>query len=547
MVAASAPSEGLRKITAVGLLTAIAVSLFISALLRDWSVWNSENVVGLSPDVLAYRARGLLHQFGYTDSPADVAFGFAYEPQLIQHANRLGADPRQVLGGRPPGLIFWYRESPDPLMPAFRRRGVRAHGGSRPDDFMSSITREDPPLSARGMTLVTLDPQGRLVGFEGIPRAHRAHSGRAAETWKATFDVAGIDAHRFQQVSPEWTPLVPFDERTAWVGSFEERPDVPVRIELATVGGTLTSMVVTGEWTREPFSQNAPLGLEIAMMGLISTGYVLAWRNLRHGRSDTRGAARLALAGFILKMAGFFLLGHHVGGTDEFRLFWRAVMEALFVSCNFGAFYLAIEPAVRRRRPRILTGWVRALHGGIDDPLVAKQALIGLMLGLAGSALAAAVGLFSPALSMQVSLDAALNLYHATGMLIGQFGNGIATGLGMCCLVVLLGTLMRSDAFAAAVGILLFGVLYAAELGTISILGLLGGGCLATMLVLATLQAGLVAGVLCAAAFGIVLTIPLTLDRSVWFSGVSQFSMLLILGFGAYWAYTASRAPHATL
>jgi hypothetical protein len=143
---------------------------------------------------------------------------------------------------------------------------------------------------------------------------------------------------------------------------------------------------------------------------------------------------------------------------------------------------------------------------------------------------------------MQVSLDAALSLYHGAGVLIGQFGTALASSLGMCCLLVVAGKLTRSQTAGAAIGVMLYAALYAAERGTVSPIALVGGFFVSVALVVAILRVGLVAGAMSAFASGVVLTIPLTLDRSQWFSGVSYFAMMLIMVMAAAWAYSAARS-----
>jgi hypothetical protein len=45
--------------------------------------------------------------------------------------------------------------------------------------------------------------------------------------------------------------------------------------------------------------------------------------------------------------------------------------------------YMAFEPYVRRRWPQLLIGWSRVLTGGLKDPLVGRDLLVGCLFGVA--------------------------------------------------------------------------------------------------------------------------------------------------------------------
>ena len=55
---------------------------------------------------------------------------------------------------------------------------------------------------------------------------------------------------------------------------------------------------------------------------------------------------------------------------------WTLLLAALL-----SLLYLALEPEIRRRRPRAAVAWARLLRGGIRDPLVGRELLFGIASG----------------------------------------------------------------------------------------------------------------------------------------------------------------------
>jgi serine/threonine-protein kinase len=119
----------------------------------------------------------------------------------------------------------------------------------------------------------------------------------------------------------------------------------------------------------------AATGLVLALV--VGAG-IAARRNLRAGRGDRRGAARLAWFAFALSMAGWLGGGRHYGrADDEVGRLFEACADALFQGGLLWMLYIAIEPAIRRHWPDGLIGWTRAVAGRWRDPLVGRDILFG--------------------------------------------------------------------------------------------------------------------------------------------------------------------------
>jgi len=169
-----------------------------------------------------------------------------------------------------------------------------------------------------------------------------------------------------------------------------------MRIEAAAFRGKPVSFELIGPWT-EPARMRIPRLLSgehaasvivlVIFIALLAGGALLAWRNLRLGRGDRKGAFRLALFIFVLVVGTWLLVNHHVAAMAELGSFVQMLCAALFAAGFLWELYIALEPYVRRRRPETLVSWSRLLAGGLRDPLVGRCLLIGCAAGTVTSLL----------------------------------------------------------------------------------------------------------------------------------------------------------------
>jgi serine/threonine-protein kinase len=85
---------------------------------------------------------------------------------------------------------------------------------------------------------------------------------------------------------------------------------------------------------------------------------------------------------FALELLLCLCRAHLVPSIDMFDLFVLAVSSGLFLSGLTWILYLALEPWVRRRWPQTMISWSRLLSGQFRDPLVGRDILFGVMLGV---------------------------------------------------------------------------------------------------------------------------------------------------------------------
>src|ERR1035438_9936718 len=326
-------------------------------------------------------ARELIQSFGYTSRPSDSAFGLGSDVDYQRYAEQRekpGEFRAQLAKGQPPFVYFWYRQSPR-YLETFNARG--------------RVAEDDPPPHISGMAGLQLDTLGRLIYFSAAPpQVEETPASSTGPDPRPLFAAAGLDPARFTSTEPKWTPLSTSDIRAAWTGFYPDAPDVPLRVEAAWWRLRPVYFQMIGPWTRpervQPFQETAGQTIENwVILSLICTGFVvaalLAWRNFRLGRGDTRGASRLAVFMFCLSLLAWLFAAKHVPTRWEYSLVMWAISAALFVAALYWLLYVALEPYVRRRWPQSLISWSRLLAGGFRDPLVGGQVLIGIAVGVA--------------------------------------------------------------------------------------------------------------------------------------------------------------------
>ena len=379
MVAAAPKQGALRPAVAVSLLATlfvlIAVVCFTS---KDVALYRMVPL-DKSPEVLRDRAAELAKRLGYP-APADSAYGMGVDREYLRHVSDTDASParwERLKTGQPAAIYFWYRQSPH----AF--------------DVWSTgeVWENSPALTTPGMATVTLDTLGRLRSFRAAPpRVDVAAPPEASPPdWNALFAEAGLDSSRFRPSTSTWVPPHPYTARAAWEGSYPARPEMQIHVEAAAYGGRPVYFEIIDPWDRPPAApehlgstRERALGILLLSVFFVAIlgGVLLAWRNLRLGRGDRKGAFRLAAFVFCVFIFGWVFSAHHVATEEEASNFIAEVRGTLFLACFFWVVYLAFEPFVRRRWPGRIVSWNRLLAGDFRDPLVGRDLLVGAVFGV---------------------------------------------------------------------------------------------------------------------------------------------------------------------
>jgi hypothetical protein len=377
-------------------------------------------------DVLIERARQFVKKAGYTEKAADSVFSFDFDPDIVQYLqerDKTSSRWKMLQAVNP--VFFWYRQSPRPL------EHLNISG-------LVPVTPSDPPMQFSGDTVVRMDTDGQLRGFQMIPLQEDSSAGPPiTPDWTLLFLEAGLDPSRWMPAEPRRLPLYYADSRAAWQGTLPDAPDIPVRIEAAAYRGKPVSFEIVGPWTRaERMVDAAPAPNQtlltgvffLALGGSMIGGLFFARKNLRLGRGDRRGATRLASFVLCSWMIGWIFHEHHVATIWEtYFVLFGGLGWGLFVSTLIWVLYIALEPFVRRRWPQVLVSWTRVLSGEFTDPLVGRDVLVGCAAGV-GWRVFLQLAVLAPAwfgYPVSLNFDNGLRELAQPGLLVGQTANGL--------------------------------------------------------------------------------------------------------------------------
>ena len=456
MVAASGEKEGFDPRAAIACFVAVLVLLAASAVIGGKLSILSRAELNIPPDGLAFRAQDILKQLGYAEQPQSMAYGFdCCDTDYLRSLQAYDTERRDAIlaSHQPPVVRFWYRQQQGEF------QAVSFFGGGR-------IAYDEPTNFEPGMVRLTLDGNGRLTALESRPRAESdANATPKAANWSALFTTAGLDPARFSVVAARAVPPMAFDSRMAWAGTYAEGRPEQIRLEAASWAGRPVFFSMSGDWPKRAGSSVTAVDrfmrlLSVPVAIAILVGAVLvAWRNLRLGRGDRRGAARLAGATFLLTIGAWIFGAFHTLSYGELRLLAMAIslagLNAAVVWCS----YVAIEPYVRRFWPDALISWNRFQSGRLRDPLVASHLLAGIVLWRVVWTLGLTLhGVFSGGKQMFLPRVETLSSAAALmALLSSQAAGGIIFAIGIVVFVVLLRLLLRRVWIADLLASLLLG------------------------------------------------------------------------------------------
>jgi serine/threonine-protein kinase len=274
---------------------------------------------------------------------------------------------------------------------------------------------------------------------------------------------------------------------------------------------------------------------------LLVGGGLLARRNLRLGRSDRRGAMRLAIFNFACFALDTVLEMRHVRNISEYALLIHGLSVSLFVASMSWLTYVALEPLIRRRWPDSLIAWTRLLSGRFTDPLVGRVLLAGALLGaftaLMGEVQELARRAFEasppiPSFAWDLTLRGPR---YVAGHLVGAVAVSMLLAVGLTLLYFLLRAVLRKEWLATGAFVLIL----AWPSGGGGWIEFAVGLIIATATIWVFLRFGLLALVVCN-FFNHFLTFPLTLDSSAWYAGTSLFLLLVLVALAVFGFRTAT-------
>jgi hypothetical protein len=203
--------------------------------------------------------------------------------------------------------------------------------------------------------------------------------------------------------------------------------------------------------------------------------------------------------------------------------------------------YLSLEPYVRRHWPQTLISWSRILMGRIRDPLVGRDLLLGVILGVVWLLIFEVRYLLLMRMGAPPDTQSADYLSGtrlALGAWLRHVPGSIQGTLLFFFLLFVLRVLLRKEWLA--------GVVFVSFWTTLKVLGsnhivldVIVWVLLYTVAVIVVFRIGFVAlavGIFCT---DLLSSIPLTLDFSLWYAGNALFPLLSVIALALWGFYTA--------
>ena len=546
MVAAAGETEGIRPRVAVAGLAAvfagIAIVAFVGLQVSGLRMMDAP----LPPEVLTAKAQEIIKSLGYSDRPVDDAAQWYYNTDFTDYVHDHD-NPRpnwpKVLSEPPLVLQYGYRQSPVYLDPE-GYQGMSLTPGV--------VQFDDPPAIQSGMINIILDSQGRLTYLQAIPKEVEPNPPPAAPVnWKPLFAAAGLDPAGFQPVEPQWLSLAAFDARAAWTGAWPASSR-PLRIEAAAWRGRPVYFSEVGPWTTPNRMQSSNtkaaqhasqiLAVIIAIL-LLAGGAWIARRNYVAGKSDLHGAFRLASAVFLIEIVIWVCRDHFIPTLATFGRFVLAASTGLFISASIWMLYLALEPYVRRHWPQAIISWSRLMAGRLRDPLVGRDVLWGVLLGVVWSVVVSAGFLAlkrEGATPQLASTSLLVGGRQVVGIWLLNVVQSILGTLEFFFVLFLLRVLLRNKWLAIVCFVALWTTLNTLQGDHPQIMA-------PVWLVVFSIAAfavsrfGLITLAVAIFTANVLLRLPFTLDVSIWYAS-SAFAVLLSFVALAAWGFYTSLA-----
>jgi hypothetical protein len=544
MVAAAGEGAGLSRRVAwplfIAVLAGIAASLALPVRIGPLNQMRPE----YSAEVLAQKAREALARIGAPDRPRDSAYGFHWDEQLIDHVRRsdgASAQWSEVFSRRPSPLVFWYRQSDQPLTALTFHSDLLTPG---------IVDPSDPPPIVSGMREVRLDHEGRLTYYEAMPPQRQdAPMDPAAVDWGPLFGLAGLDQAAMQPTPPLWSWLATSDTRAAWTGTWPGSGR-PLRIEAAGFGGRPVGFLVMGPW-RKPWrmpdaGDEGIIGVILVALAIavLAGAGALARANLRDGRGDRTGALRLAAGMWIVLLALWACQVHVVASLGFLAMFLLAICTSVFYGVLLWTLYVALEPFVRRQWPQVLVSWTNVLTGRIRDAVVGRDLLIGVAVGVAWVLLIKGMDLWRGGedhASFPGDLQVLNGLRGTLAAILEEAPYALRNVLLYVFLLFSLRRIVANQWLTALVFGGAFAVLNAIGSDERQWLEAVFGFVFFGSAAVAALHWGLVTLATGIAVSGLLINVPVTLDTSAWYFGNMLLMLGVVVGLAAWGVVHAHR------
>ena len=205
--------------------------------------------------------------------------------------------------------------------------------------------------------------------------------------------------------------------------------------------------------------------------------------------------------------------------------------------------YISIEPFVRRKWPQTIISWSRVLTCGFRDPLVGKDILAGVFVGVFlgviqqfGSLLYLMAGI--PAVRISLRETSLLGGRYLAGQCLFLVDDALYKSLGILFLIFLARMLLKKQWLAAGVITLALAPMNAAN-ALNPLIGWPVNLVFFGVMVFALMRFGLVTLTVSLVSIALVFSFPLTTDVSVWYAGNMLLTVAAVLALALFGFRTA--------
>jgi protein kinase-like protein len=494
------------------------------------------------PEVLTQKARDAIRALGYTDPPGDEAQGFMWDQSYLEYvrdADKPAPRWKDVLQTRPSPLTFWYRRSSTTMT------GVMFHS-----DLLTPgiVHTDDPPPIESGMVQLNLDHNGRITFLEAIPpQIETAPPAAVPPNWTPLLELAGLDAATLQPAEPQWTWLATSDTRAAWTGTWPGSSR-PLRVEAAALRGRPVAFIATGPWVKPWRTADASSTglvrafiLIVIAIGVIAGAYRLASRNLRQGRGDRDSARRLAVWTTAVLLALWVCQVHVAADLGFLAMFLLAIVTSVFNGVLVWTIYVALEPFVRRHWPQTLVSMTTALSRRINDPVVGRDVLFGVVLGVTTIVVIASIDMLAGQETLRTNsgpLELLAGLRSTIGVALSEVPYAIRNALFYFFLIFIFRVLLRRSWAAAVAFTLLFTLMRAFDEHPLD--SALTTAAFCALAAFAVLQWGLLTLIVGVFVVGVLADVMATTQLSAWYFPYTLTIVGIPVALAAWAFYTAT-------
>ncbi len=279
---------------------------------------------------------------------------------------------------------------------------------------------------------------------------------------------------------------------------------------------------------------------------LLIAACFLVWRNLASGRADRNGALRMMVFFLAAGLVAWAARAHHIPDfVGEFSLFTRAMGDTLYLAVLVWAFYLALEPYVRRVWPETVISWSRLIAGDVLDPLVGRHALIGAAAGIVCMILYQVEQFLPRLLGLPAPLPVLMGrIERLTLSPVGTILETVLVSLYLSLLLLLVLVLLRMVFRARIIaGIAFVAVITAITSRWVPQAYVTWGfqAVVAAIYMGLLIRFGLVAMSSCMLFRWVLTGFPLTPDLSVWYArNITLYALAFLLLLAVFLAFTAT-------